>query len=70
MPFAELLEDMTITVEDVAKKLEKLNPTNSLGPDKMHPQVLRELCKVIADPLENLFKLSMDTGILGHGQGS
>ena len=55
---------MTITAEDMAKRLEKLSRTKSPGPVKMHLRVLRELRKVLADPLANLFKLSMDTGIL------
>ena len=32
-PFAELLKYMAITAENVVKKLEKLNPTKSPGPD-------------------------------------
>ena len=43
------------------KKLEKLNPSKSPGPDKMHPQVLKEMRQVLAEPLAQLFQLSIET---------
>ena len=56
--------DFPITSDMVKKKLEKLNPSKSPGPDGMHPRVLRELKDQIAEPLCQLYRLSLQHGIL------
>ncbi|PKU44242.1 rna-directed dna polymerase from mobile element jockey- hypothetical protein [Limosa lapponica baueri] len=44
------------------EQLSKLYTCKSMGPDGMHPQVLRELAEVIAELLSIIFKRSWKTG--------
>ena len=37
------MEDIVVTKEGVTKLLKGLNPTKALGPDELHPRVLKEL---------------------------
>ncbi|XP_040400941.1 uncharacterized protein LOC121063970 [Cygnus olor] len=56
-------EDMALVEEDrVRDHLSKLDIHKSMGPDGMHPQVLRELASVIARPLSVIFERSWRTG--------
>ena len=58
----DILEDILITDEDVRKKLQKLNPTKSPGPDGLHPRVLKEAANEISQPLATIFNISMKEG--------
>ena len=62
--FDHPLSEFDITPEMVKKKLEKLNPSKSPGPDGMHPRVLRELKDQLAESLSQIYRLSLQNGHL------
>ncbi|PKU39220.1 rna-directed dna polymerase from mobile element hypothetical protein [Limosa lapponica baueri] len=56
-------EDFPLVEEDqVREQLSKLDIHKSVGPDGMHPQVLRELAEVIVGPLNIIFERSWRKG--------
>ena len=50
-----ILEDTDLTIDEVDKKLSRLNPNKSAGPDGASPRILKELHTAIAEPLYNIF---------------
>ena len=40
---APFMHDIVVTKEGVTKLLKRLNPSKALGPDELHPRVLKEL---------------------------
>ena len=54
--FQEVLSDIDFTPAAVLKKLKKLKPDKSPGPDGHHPYVLKELAGSLAEPLSIVFK--------------
>ncbi len=43
-----ILTDIEYIEEDIKKKLEKLKPSKSHGPDGIYPRMLKELATVLA----------------------
>ena len=62
--YATTLENITIILEDVQKKLNHLNFNKSCGPDDMHPLILYELRELISEPLTDIFQYTKSTGSL------
>ena len=52
----EELKEYRIDPEEVRKKLSKMNPKKSSGPDNLHSKTLKELSKVLDKPLQILYK--------------
>ena len=50
------------TAESVKNKLLQLNDNKSLGPDQMHPYLVKRLVNVLCTPIAIIFNLSMTSG--------
>ena len=51
LPHISLICEIMITPDAVANKLSGLNTNKSMGPDGLHPRVLKELSPIIATPI-------------------
>ena len=56
------ITNIVIRKEDIQTRLEKLKMNKSCGPDDISPYVLQKAASAIIDPLEKIFKLSLNTG--------
>ena len=56
------LNNIVFMQEQVVKKIEGLNIYKSIGPDGLHPRVLKESREQLADSLTIIFNLSMENG--------
>ena len=54
-----ILDNITITQDQMFRKLSSLKTSKSPGPDGLHPRVIRELAPVISYPLTLLFHKSV-----------
>ena len=59
---APFMHDIVVTKEGVTKLLKGLNPSKALGPDELHPRVLKELAMELGPVFAHLFQQSIDTG--------
>ena len=49
---------------ELESRLKKLNPNKSVGPDGIHPRLLKEAHSQLAMPLSRLFQKSIDTKVI------
>ena len=57
------MNDIAVSKDGVIKLLKGLNPSKaSLGPDELHPRVLKELATELGPVFAHLFQQSIDTG--------
>ena len=58
---APFMHDTVVTKEGMTKLLKGLNPSKALGPDELHPRVLKELAMELSPVFAHLFQQSIDT---------
>ncbi|XP_066914556.1 uncharacterized protein [Clytia hemisphaerica] len=55
----EIIDDIVITKEMLSKKIKELDTNKSLGPDEIHPKMLKELVDEIAEPLSRIMNKTL-----------
>ena len=61
---SNFIPEIDISVEMILRKLLHLDISKSMGPDNLHPYVLREVAKEISFPLSIIYNRSLQSGIL------
>ena len=56
------MNDIAVPKDGVIKLLKGLNLSKALGPDELHPRVLKELASELGPVFAHLFQQSIDTG--------
>ena len=59
---APRMHDIAVSTERVTKLLEVLNPSKAIGPDELHPRILKELAAELRPIFAHLFQQSLYTG--------
>ena len=59
-----IIGNIRVAEEMVLKLLQHLNISKSVGPDGMHPKILKELAVFIAGPLTQLFNMTLNDNVL------
>ena len=59
---APFMEDIIVTKEGVTKLLKGLNPSKALGPNELHPRVLKALATALGPVFANIFQQSINKG--------
>ena len=63
-PNVDKMKDIVITEKGVAKLLSGLNPSKAMGPDQLHPRILKELANPLGRVLKHFFQQTLETGVL------
>ena len=61
---ATFMNDIAVSKDGVIKLLKGLNPSKALGPDELHPRVLKELATELGPVFAHLFQQSINNGLL------
>ena len=56
------ISKFNIATEGIRKHLENLNPNKAMGPDRLHPRVLKETARALAPILQIIFYKSLENG--------
>jgi hypothetical protein len=56
--------DLIFDPIDIEARLKRINVNKSMGPDKLHPYVLKMLALELSEPLARIYQKSLDTGIV------
>ena len=64
VPSIDCINDVFFTPDDVKCLLSNINPNKAMGPDELHPRILKELADYIYFPLYCIFRQSLDNGVL------
>ena len=59
---APFMDRILVSTEGVIKLLKGLNPSKALGPDELHPRVLKELANELGSVFAHLFQQCLDMG--------
>ena len=59
---APFMNDIAVSKDGLIKLLKGLNPSKALGPDELHPRVLKELATELGPVFAHFFQQSIDTG--------
>ena len=59
---APFMDDVAVSKDGVIKLLKGLNPSKALGPDELHPRILKELATELGPVFAHFFQQSVDTG--------
>ena len=65
-PISSHLSHFSISVQEVEDNLLRLNPFSSMGPDEIHPRILKESAIVLATPYATLFQRCLDIGVFPY----
>ena len=63
-PRTESVVNVELSIEMIRKEITSLNPNKSLGPDEIHPIMMKELIDYIDVPLYNIIQKSLTDGVL------
>ena len=58
---APFMDDIVVSKDELIKLLKSLNLSKALGPDELHPRVLKELATELSPVFAHLFQQSIDT---------
>jgi len=61
-PTVEKTKPVNVTSKRVEKIMKGLNTSKAMGPDSIHPRILKELSCELADTLAHFFQQSIDNG--------
>ncbi|XP_053405122.1 uncharacterized protein LOC123565354 [Mercenaria mercenaria] len=63
-PYLTILEEINIREDDVKKHIQTLNPKKAVGPDGIHPRVVKECIDPISVLLRRIFIKTLNEGEL------